>query len=285
MISFLPKVIAFAQRQPALLDRALEEFFGKVPPPDKEKDTALALFHEWLIFDYLQPSGLSFISEYYLTNPDKLSESKLAQFKTILESQKYGGFQILSRESNPHWWHLEHLFLGKKYRVYDPINTELPNKGTLIMRIGIVNHCYSFIGFVPLYVPSSYTAKAGADFKGRNLYQSPKEAWAILAKHDLPPPPKVSRKAVRQKQKQLKKQYQKLAAEQNLPISLAELTALINNESGGPPMDFWQDLIKKGLPDEVFKKQWQLFEDLWNYFPHRILNNQSPVELYNELKK
>jgi len=46
--------------------------------------------------------------------------------------------------------------------------------------------------------------------------------------------------------------------------------------------DFYTDLIKMGMPERVIFKHYQLFGDIWNYFPHKRLKGKSPVELFRD---
>jgi len=37
-----------------------------------------------------------------------------------------------------------------------------------------------------------------------------------------------------------------------------------------------------GMPERVIFKHYQLFGDIWNYFPHKRLKGKSPVELFRD---
>ena|SRR3990167_6536091 len=110
-------------------------------------------------------------------------------------------------------------------------------------------------------------------------------AWVLLQKHDqkpTPTPPKVSKQEILKKRKELEIVYQGLTKEITGCMSFSELIKLIYEEDVRPPLDVWDRIMKKGLPNKIFMENIQLFNDIWNFFPHRSLGNECPVGLYNK---
>src|SRR3990167_2378260 len=85
--------------------------------------------------------------------------------------------------------------------------------------------------------------------------------------------------------KDLRKKYEKTKRKYQVKLSFDGVLKLIYEEDRQIAMgDFWQMLIKKGIPEKFFFQNTQLFQDICNSFPHKILNDKSPIEMFNELK-
>ena len=87
------RVINFAMTKSAEVDEAYKKFFGDLLFSEL-KSKWEELFLEWLIFDFKTSTGISFLSEYVLKNPDNLDIKTLDQFKQIAETQFYSQFEI-----------------------------------------------------------------------------------------------------------------------------------------------------------------------------------------------
>ncbi|NTU74246.1 hypothetical protein HGB07_08990 [Candidatus Roizmanbacteria bacterium] len=96
----MKNIFDFAVANGLDLESAMSEFYHDI---DKNvqlnsfpEDIVEGLFNEWLTFDYKKLNGINLITEYYLKNPDKLSEKALTELKNIISTQKYCYFQVKS---------------------------------------------------------------------------------------------------------------------------------------------------------------------------------------------
>jgi len=149
----LRKITDFTMGKPFEVDEAYRKFFGSLPF-DKLQIEWEELFLEWLIFDYKQKTGTSFIIEYILRNPDKLDYKTIDQFEQIAKTHIYSMFEI------------------------------------------------------------------------KEIYE----------------------------------------------------------ENRANVLDFWQRLTNKGLTEKFLYEKPETLQDIWNYFPHKCLNDLSPIEVYIKMK-
>lgn len=272
-----------------LAQEAFNQFFKPTGFPTKKQETeAFPLFSEWLIFDYRLPSGVTFIAEYYLKNPDKLQKSVLDQLAQVISSQWYGGFQ-LGRRKRGEWFEGEHLFSGKTLKIYDKIgSSNLPDQGMIIGRVAKINEHWGLVGASPLYIPQTFTERMRRIMRNNSSpYRSPQDAWILLQKHGekTPLPPKMTKIEIEKKRQDLGSLYKRLTKNISGCISFEQLIRKIYEEDGRPPLDVWELIMKAGLPKKLFFEQTELFNDIWNYFPHKILNDNCPTELFNRLSR
>ena len=119
--------------------------------------------------------------------------------------------------------------------------------------------------------------------KNTSIYSSPKEAWALFVKqNEKTPPPKLNYKQIEKKRKEIQLKYKSIT--KNMPgcITFEQLIKKIYEENGDEPLNVWRKIKQEGLSDKLFINEINLFNDIWNFFPHRILNDNSPVELINK---
>lgn len=281
-------VINFAHNREQEVQKAFQEFFldTEVPTKEQEKD-ALPLFYEWLIYDYRLPNGSSFIIEYLLKNPDHLDDKKLSQFQKVAESQWYGAFEI-ARVKRGEWLNLEHLLTGRKIKVYDQTSSAtIPENGTLIGRVGKIDKRWYFVGSNPIYLPITYTARMREFLRetSQKFFLSAKDTLRLLAVKNIPPPPEISSEEIKKKRKFIRQKYQSLAEKHSLTLPFSQIVAEIYEEDNASPLEIFNKLVKQGLPKGVLLGNLELFQDIWNYFPHKILKGKSPVETYQVFKK
>lgn len=279
----------YAKRtKPHLVDTALKEFFKDTPPITHEQENeAFPLFSEWLIYDYRQPGGSSFIIEYTLKNPDHLPAAELSRFEQVTKTQRYGGFEIISIKRGE-WIDVEHLFLGEKTKVYDVSSSKtIPDKGTVVGRIACVEGKWYFVGANPFYFSMTYTPRMKKIMQSEktNPYMSPKETWELVSTPKAPPPPTFSPSDIKKKRETIQKEFGNLKKKYNFSVSFQDILTLVYEENRKSPIDLWQSLFKNGLPEEVMIKHMQLFQDIWNFFPHKILKGKSPTEMFQQLKQ
>jgi hypothetical protein len=79
--------------------------------------------------------------------------------------------------------------------------------------------------------------------------------------------------------------YNNLQKKYSFSIPFDSVIAMIYEENRSSPGDVMEALIKKGIPEEALFVDSQLFQDMWNFFPHKVLNNKSPIESFQEMKK
>lgn len=279
-------IIDYASKKPAEMDRAKQEFFHTITPPDEK---IKELFAEWLIFDFKQAYGTSFFAEYLLKNPDNLSKKKLEVLDQIYKTNIYSEFQILSLKPD-HYLDTEDILTGKTYRIFDKKgSSNSTNRGALRGRIGCVNGKWYFVGSNPLYFPIIYTPRMKNILRKEKLMVvTVKDSANILLKQNkepLKPPEILSAKQLKEKQIELRKRYISAIKKYKVTMSFSRISEEIYREDRVNVLDFWEGLTKKGLTKEFFFHELQLLQDLWNYLPHKCLNGNSPVELYSRLKR
>lgn len=282
-------IIEYAKRlYPDLVQSAYSQFFSSIDLPNKDQEQdAHALFSEWLIYDFHEQDKSTFLAEYFLKNPDNLGQSELAQIEQVIQTNWYGGFQIGKRKKN-YLFEVEHLFSGRKIIIYDKQGySNLPDEGTIISRVALVDGRWYLVGANPLYLPQTYTLRMKRIMrKNANIiYSTPRDAWELLKIHreQTPQPPKVTEKQIAKKREELRSIYQTAmkTIPKNMPFS--KLIKMIYEENGIPPLDVWSKIMKAGLSNKLFHDNIQLFSDIWNYFPHKIINDKCPVALFNKL--
>ncbi len=279
-------VIEFAHRYEDSVQEALLEFFSDSGFPDEgQMRDAFPLFDEWLIYDFKRKNGASFLAEYVLTNPDKLDDKTLSALHQVAESHWFGGFEIVSVKRSQ-WIELEHLFSGKRVKVHDILSSKsIPREGTLIGRIGKANDEWFFVGTNPSFLPMSYTLRMKKMMKDTSPYNSPKDVWALLLEKGAPSLPDVTQKEILVTRKQLKEDYVNLVNRHKIFLSFESIIKVIYEEDRIKPLDMFENFTEQGFPEELFMENANLFQDLWNYYPHKVLQGKSPIEMFQDMKK
>ena len=92
----LRKVTNYAHKKISPSHEAVKQFFGKRSVEKFiQNDIANALFNEWLSFDYRNKQGTSFLAEYYLKNPDSLTNPQLSQLEQVIKSERFEIMELL----------------------------------------------------------------------------------------------------------------------------------------------------------------------------------------------
>lgn len=275
-------------QRPPEVDSAYKEFFGSLPFSELKPEWE-ELFLEWLIFDYKASTGTLFLIEYVLRNPDNLNKDTINQFEQIAKTQFYSQFEILEIKRGQ-WLKLEDLFTGKIYTVYEKKGSEtLSEKGVIPGRLAKVDGKWYLVGANSIYFPITYTQRAKKhmrEFKPKKF--SPQDTFELLKSHEQQPRQPISvptKKELEEKRKSLKTEYAKIAKKFNAGLSFDGLIKEIYNEDKTNVLDFWKKLEKKGLKFEMFIENAEIFQDIWNYFPHKCLNDLSPIGVYAKLSK
>ena len=288
----LHHVIDYAHTKPAEIDRALGQLLGKGPlPKDTDPDTEAlleGLFGEWLIFEYRQTNNQSFLVEFILKNPAGMSESQIGQFEQIAHTHFYTEFEIVTVKRGE-YLDLEDIATGKIYRVYDKLgSTNSPDRGIFRSRMAHVDGVWYLVGANPLTFPLTYTPRMKKmlrkDFKGNPF--TLKNSVELLLQQTKHPPQKpkiLTQKELKQKRLDLEEAYTKTAIKYGATLTFKDLLKEIYHENRTNVLDFWKRLTKQGLPEKMLFENLQLLQDIWNHFPHKCLNGNSPAQMYTKL--
>lgn len=282
-------ILEYAHTKPQEFSRALAEFFDdSIVPDEEEEKTLYPLFHEWILFDFRQKSGTSFINEYILKNPDNIPESDIDHFEQISKSHIFSHFAIISVQRGE-WIEIEDVFTGQIYRIHDRTSsTTIPEKGLLHVRIGCVDKKWYFVGAYPLLFPTVYTQRMKKILRSdlSKVPRSPKDTANLLHQHsNFTSPPVLTKKEIKNKRKKLRKEFNKKVRRYNTKLNFNAVADAIYKENKVSVLDFWKQLANDGLGDEFIDKELQLLQDMWNYLPHEILGDKSPAELYAQSKQ
>ena len=280
----LGKAFAFLPQANINPSQALQDFFGDIDPTksDISEEMMQGLSNEWLLFDYKPMSGKTLIKQYYFHNPDNLSDIELNELKQIIQTQSLHLLQTYSK-SEPPYIFLQSIFTGKKFKVYDrKLSLSIDQlEGSFLGRLAKVGKTNYSVGSNPLAFPIRYTQRA------IKIFTKEKTAAPTLKDivRQLSEPRKRFNKAVNigSEQKKLEKRYTKLAREFQSQVSFKEIIDLVYKENYQHHFaDYITGLIKLGIPEEMCLEYISLFHEIWNYFPHKILKNKCPHELYEE---
>ena len=93
----------------------------------------------------------------------------------------------------------------------------------------------------------------------------------------------MSKKELEKKRASLKEQFENLQKDDSLSVSFENIVSFVYNEHYKTNFaDFFADLVKLGVPEKMVFSKTDLFNDIWNFFPHKLLNGKSPYEMYKE---
>ncbi len=285
----LGKVISYINRSGANIEKAAEEFFGKndIFPEMPAFENISSLFNEWFIFDYKLQSDLTIISEYYLKNPDQLSDQLMNELKQITQTHTYDLFEIEKVEpgQNVTVWG---LFTGQRYKVLEKsLSLSLKGqRGCFFNRIAKINGNYYFIGSNPVFIPITYTDRSKKLFKSENIEKiSPKNALDFfLLPKDKPPETIVTKKEIKNIRKRLQKQFEKLKKKYGIITTFDTLKDFLFHENYKNHFaDIYRDILTIGITERMVVENTQFFQNFWNYFPHKKLNGQCPADRYREV--
>jgi len=179
----LGNVIRYANHFESIVDGAFEKFFGEVPTASniKNLERALPLFNEWLIFDYKLKSGGTFLTEYFLRNPDKLSEDLLSDLKQIIDTQCFELLEIQSIKRG-NWINVRGFYTNKTYTISDYRGSlTAPGVGIFWGRVSKVNNEYLLVGSDSLFFSVITTTRFKRLFSASKTSRfSPRDAIPIL---------------------------------------------------------------------------------------------------------
>ena len=140
---------------------AMSKFFGKYTLYDfEQQEQVMALFSEWLIFEYRNNKNQRLIDLYYLKDPDSLPENQSKELKQIIETERYDFLEIDEIKKGEHFTAYG-IYSGKEYKIYDKMgSSSLPEIGTLPGRIAKINKKWHLVGTDTFVIPMTYTNRA-----------------------------------------------------------------------------------------------------------------------------
>jgi len=286
----LRKVVDFAYAHNLVTPEVIEDFFGGPPPfaPGEEWfDESSSLFNEWLIFEYQLSTDTNIIGDYYLKNPENLKQVELKELKAVVETQIYEWVELISKKERQ-WIKVYGLLTGKTYTVYDvAASVNLPDRGSYNTRLAKIGNRWYAVGCDPLVMPVTYTKRS------RQLYRfKPGEKTRLSCKDTLqlmlPKGEKeqmfFTKKEIKAKQKMLGEKYQKISQKLNIKVSFTTVLEFIYNENYQTNFTDWQkDISVLGFEFDFISDNLKLFENIWNFYPHKRLGGKSPAQMYTEI--
>lgn len=290
MLNFkLSQITKFADTTyPQEVDNAFDEFFADIDLETLSQDvieSTSPLFSEWLMFEYRLPSGRTMVLEYFARNSQNLTPVAYSELEQIIKSQRFDLLQITDWKPD-HWVNATGIYSGIDYTIKDiSLSRNLSSKGCIYGRLAQVNGDWIMIGSNPLFLSMEYTLRAQ-----KMMRQAQK---SISAKEILPlylPPKQSQNKSLSNKQIQVKRKsvslkYQSLVIKHKLKCNFDKLISFVYTENYQTNFaDWFSDLnIKLKIPQKVFMTNLDLFQDCWNFFPHKNLDGKAPIELYSSM--
>ncbi len=284
-------IIDFAHTKLSEVEIAEKQFFSATdfPLKDADNEDIKGLFLEWLIYDYRQTNGNTFFIEYVLKNPDNLPVNKFSELEQIAKTHFYSEFEIKKIGSG--YFDLEDIATAKTYRAYDKKGSDNAKygKGLLRCRVANVNGRWYFVGANPIFLTMVYTSRMKKILrKDASIKFNVKDTVELLEKQNRQQPevspPILTQKEIAKKREELELCFNKAKNKYHTTMSFSQIKEEISQENGVNVLDFWQKLAKKGLSLEFIINEFLLMQNLWNYLPHKCLNNQSPADIYTKLK-
>lgn len=284
----LGMVVAYIPRSGIDIRKAAGDFFGKhiIDPHVQDSEMISSLFNEWLVFDYKRPTGTTVITEYFLKNPDALSESLMDELRQIIQTSVYDLFEVERAEPGVSITVMG-IFTGKRYTVSErSLSRQIGNqKGTFYNRVARIGDVYYFVGSNPAFYPMTYTERMKMMLQEENKESiTPKHAVELLLVPARQPLRKnVTKAAIRRKRLSVIKLFAQLKHTYGFSTSFETLADFLYQEDyRGHYADFYTDLENIGIGYNVVVENTRFFEDFWNYFPHKVLGDKCPAEKYQE---
>lgn len=264
-------MIEFALSDREIAVRSFDEFLGEAPASEVgDEELVFGLFTDWFIFNYCTRRSLSYLNEYILVNPDNLDGAALSRLKDISQSHWYGGFEICSIKVGE-YLDLEHLFSGKKIRVFDRLGSKnSPNEGVILCRVAKVEGHYCLVSGDPLLLPLNHTPRLKQMMKKKKVdfCSSLEMALKILLSPKSPAPEYFSLQDILRKRRELEKEYRNLCHQyKDLPSYEKLAKEIYEEEKEESFFDIVDSLFRTESAKKVFVDNGQVFQDLWNFLP------------------
>lgn len=162
--------------------RAMREFFDR---PDLDRggslemnDRSEGLFNEWFLYNFILTNGKTPLVNFIDENPLRVSKNDIALCRTILKSNEYGLFEVLSVDIDKGLM-LKNLQTGKEIYVSErKLTSQVTTDSIFFGRIGLVDDHYELIG------ADTFSIQATGDeikkyFHGMKFELTPKTAHDI----------------------------------------------------------------------------------------------------------
>ncbi len=284
------KIVEYANSNQTWLKKSVEEFFDNKVDIDKYDHKILSgLFNEWFIFDFHPTvSEATPVNQYYFKNPNNLPETQIKELEQIIKTEYYSMYQIKEVKKGE-WLNLVDVFSGKSYKVFDIKGSSNTNdKGTLAGRLAKVDGKWIVAGSDPLYFPITYT-KRSLNFFSRtkdSTKLNPKYIFDQFIKNQKEEKPEEDIK-VKVFRKELGRQYKSMIKKYKLKTDFEKLLDFVYSENYENHFaQFFKDLsVKLKIPEKVIFENLNFFQNIWNYFPHEVLNGLCPNEMYRRYDK
>lgn len=282
------KITNYAAKDERIYRKAWEDFFqdADVYPQMEGFDDLVALFNEWFIFDFKLDSGTTPVIEYFLKNPDNLSQEAMAEFSQIVKTQHFEMLELVDLKRGE-WMKAYGMFGGKTYKIYEVSGSlTCPDYGTFWGRLAKIDNRWQLVGSNPLFLPTISTPRLKKVFLKDKKKPSPQDVLRFFLSDKKEPEHEwvnLTTKQIKNKRKKLEKQFNKLAQINNLKTAFKEIVDFVYEENYKTNFaDFFNDLTKLKIPQELVIKRAELFNDVWNFFPHKTLKGKCPAEVYQE---
>jgi len=262
--------------------RALREFFdrpdlgqgGDLEATQEEEN----LFTEWLFYDFKMENGKTMLEDFYDTNPFSLSKKELSVYKD-LKKNIYGLYKVLGVKAGEGLT-LKNIQTGRKYFVHEFSGSLGINKGIIMSgRVGRVGHHYELVGSDGLIIPLSFSKKYLKMFQDDDNQITPKFIRGIV--HKQKNVKSLSKEEIIKQKHEIEQEFIDLLEEHQSNYTLGDIKEIIYNEDGQDDLTKIIRIFDRGGDASELDNILELATDAWNYFPHKLLNNRSPMEMRN----
>lgn len=291
MLKFqLHYVVDYAIMNKRVLEVAINEFFERTEL-DHQRDNIEAissLFNEWLIFDFKLPSGQTYVTDYFSKNPDGFDNGLMDELKQIIETQHFDMFELQSLKRGE-WMKVYGLLSGETYMVHERSGSQnAPFKGSFWGRVAKVNNQHLLVGSNPVFFPMTSTERSKKVYlEDKPDRLSPKDVLPFLLFRERSPSildrKQMTVDELAKRRKSIGKRFNDLKKKYDFNASFEELIDFTYNEAYESNFgDYIIDVIKLGVPEDIVFDSYSLFDDVWNFFPHKKLHGKSPYEMYKQ---
>lgn len=276
----LGKIFGFIPQTGMDPSRSVEDLLGKIDPKDMRisDDTYKGLIGEWILFEYKEDDKPSLLVQYLMRNPDNLSETELGRIEQIVKSQTLMLFQTY-KPAKPPYLFLRSVYSGKTYKVYDKLLSASAGLDEISLwgRLSKVDGVNYLIGSNPISLPIRYTDRMIKIFADQKVpLFTLRDVIKSFVRPEVKKPKVVD---INKERKRLEVRYAIITAKYRCKVTHGDIVKFIYNERYNHNFgDYFEDLMKLGVPEEMCFENIKFFQEVWNYLPHKILGDKSPYE-------
>lgn len=166
--------------------RAFREFVGekisKTAAMEKIGIENEGYFNEWFLYDYVRKDGMTTFEHFVNANPLQLADREMSFYKTFLESNRYGLFEIVRIEQMIGMT-LKDLQTGTLYDVREMSATLDVYLGSVMFgRVADVGDHWELVG-ADTYLLGRDDISWKSEFKNMSGKITPKDAYELLMMH------------------------------------------------------------------------------------------------------